>query len=259
MDFIDIPTSYILFLPNIFPNNCNYDEQDSEMSMSEQMNSEIIDETNMSEGSDSSDSEDDFSSDSTQLNDLLNQLPSENKKNKIINYDELPKYFIDLPSWNKSTNIACWYCRLNIWNDFPWFIPLAKTKIMVLVQDEVQNTLICLKEHSNDLKTAEDNDLLISYQNHKEVKAYKSHGIFCSPSCAQSYINKIYDIKINNKSEISRLLLNVVNTILSINITNIPESDDYVNMEQYSGPTGITDIEYINRNKARYSELLQKN
>lgn len=246
MDFIEGSISHILFLPGIFPENCDSEYIDyPDISGIESENLNDIPENDSPNESDTDNisginSRHDL--EEIELSEIYDKLvPGSDKK--IEEYDEMPSLYIDQNSWIKSINISCWYCG-NIPDDI-YFIPYAKIKFLLPVHNENQNLYIYLK----DTEINKD-ELLINCQEYKEVKAYKIHGIF-HILCAYTYINRISDNIIRNKRESKKMLIDIYNSRNNTNIYSLPEAEDPFIQCRYSGKFGITSEEYLHRNKLK--------
>lgn len=245
MEHISQKKSYILFLANVFPEDCPNDD-DILKSM------ETIDEKiNYSENeendvylTDSSDEElpNIFSSN-------FNKIEEVQEEN---DYDNLPMYFSTLSKWPKTTNLLCWYCNIRPVG-MPWFIPIGICKKSVLILDEkdeysdkIEDNLFSLENISEFVNAMPDYQITTKT---KEEKNFIRHGCYCTPFCAMKYIKTIKDPKVKNKWEAKKLLLKLYEEIYNVKVRDIPEAEDKTVMMQFSGPKGITVQEYRKRNE----------
>jgi hypothetical protein len=269
MDIFIPKKTYILFLPNIFPEDCQDDED---------VLRDIEDVEEFTESDNSSVVSDD------DIPDLFNLSPSFNaeqnhsmvKEEELKDYDTLPPYFINIHLWPKSTNLLCWNCGNGV-QGFPWFVPTARVKKSIYSigaasenNDDTDNQNIY---DTNDASNIEDAftmfenstdtvDVLPMYQNisrTKEVKAFKRHGCFCTEFCVNRYINRVKDPQIHNKWECEKLLILLCREITGKDVRDIPEADDKTIMMQYCGSKGITPQEYRERNENRRVILYERN
>ena len=172
-----------------------------------------------------------------------------------IEYDEIPAYYIDKKSWISSTNVICCYCSGAITNPIP--IPINQTKILKYENNEIfmilDKTLLKKERTFNDKL---DEYLIASSKIAKEIKAYKIHKVLCCDiCCAASYIRNVKDNEIYNKEESIMLLLKIYTDLTDIVIYNIPNKDLWINMEQYSGKSGINRKKYDDFNKNKELKL----
>jgi hypothetical protein len=121
--------------------------------------------------------------------------------NNHPSYDKIPEYY-SYSEWIKKTNLHCWNCTLQI-DKTPVFIP-------------------------TEMKTLDDDSLI-----------FKTHGIFCSFSCAYGYLSNA-----NNslKFEQQRLLCILYKTMNNINPVNVYASPDKSLMLKFGG--SLTELEY---------------
>ena len=277
MDFIEECKSHILFIPGIFIEDCLDEVRPSEKGIDfSTVPSEDIDD--IPSGSEDLDnlSEDDLQ-DATQgekgleLNDLLNDINnpigcSSDLKSSNIKYDIVPKYFVDLKSWIKSTNLLCCYCHGSILKPMP--IAIGQNKILIPENEENSETFVAIADKKNKKNSENDtfeyNDkmsddhLLFSCQTFKEVKSYKIHNILCCDIvCVGNYIRKVEDSKIINKRESIRMSISIYKELTGVEIEDIPEKDLWIVMEQYCGNTGQKREEYIKKNFNKEIKLKQ--
>lgn len=182
----------------------------------------------------------------------LDDLP---KTTKFIDYsapiefDTLPNWFYNPQQWAKSTNLLCWRCNI-VCHEHPWFIPLTKTRKLVPDTDD-----IIIEDKFID---ESDAAILNSNKKCKEITVIKPYGVFCSPWCVMSRINRENDPKIINKWQSINLLLDVYYMYTGSRVNSLPES--YYPKEimiQYAGSKeGVTPVEYRKMNTARAQESL---
>lgn len=102
-------------------------------------------------------------------------------------YEKLPYIFTGMNTWQKKTNLHCWYCGL-AFDDVPIFVPksIEPNNNMSSNQLQLDNQLHLLSEHSVSL-------LATMMSNNQESKyAMNREGCFCSFHCALVYIDLYY-------------------------------------------------------------------
>lgn len=189
-----------------------------------------------------------------EIPDLYN---NENIDNYQLLYDStktfnpLPNWFYNPKQWVKSTNLICWRCGLTCY-EHPWFIPL--TKIKKLIPIDLQDELII----EDKFVDCSDAALINSKQKYKEIIVFKPYGVFCSPWCAMSRINKENDPKIINKWQTAGLLREVYKIFTGKTVKTIPEAYYPKEiMEHYCGnKDGVTPHEYRQMNNTKAYEMM---
>jgi hypothetical protein len=237
-------------LANVFPEDC-LDEDDVLRNVEE----EYLDEETEKISEISNDSEDDSSEEdvSSLFNSIIEEESeiSQTRDECIEEYDNLPEYFTNINSWPKSINSLCWSCALKIYS-IPWFIPVGKMKKSVPAYCE-DIDFQEIDNNSNIFDNVSDfQEFPEVYQppsRTKEIHVLIPYGRFCTPYCAQRYINRIKDPKIKNIWEASELLKHLYEKISGKPVQYIPEADDPTIMMQFCGPKGITAKEYRERNE----------
>lgn len=222
--------SHILFLADVFPDDCLDDEtilktldvsRDSESDTDQEL-PDICDSTEF-----------------TLVDKSVLEPPKYWAEEICMEYECLPDYFVNLETWPKSSNLLCWSCDTSF-KGIPWTVPISKTiKNETFVDDstpEIYGT------------TADPINPKI-----REYYAFQTLGCFCSEFCAQKYINRSGDMRIKNKWESGKLLLEIYRLITGRHIRYIPESEDKYIMMQYCGKKGISIAEYKERNETKRS------
>jgi hypothetical protein len=229
--------SYILFLPNIFPEDC----PDENEVLQEVENSFHVFETEVSD-SEEEEPLPDLYGESSNLQFRQYAEPED--------YDELPAYFIDLKSWPKSVNAYCWECS-DVVRGMPWIVPIGRIKKVIGPSSEETERIFEETKGSYFLDTAADTvDLLPCYRT-QEVNAFIRHGCFCTPFCASGYIRFRNDPKIRNRWEAMKLLKDFYHEVTGREVEDIPVGEDKTIMMQYCGPKGITLQEFRLRNESK--------
>ena len=143
-----------------------------------------------------------FIKDCIEIDDIFEQqiLDSIKTPVKIINFVRLPSTFTNLESWVTKTNIKCWYCDLNF-DDVPIFIP----------------------------KLIEPN--LLAY-------SIKTHGCFCSFSCAMTFINLYYK-KMCDNIHMKEMLYFLYKLFNKKNAKEIYDATSKYNMIHYGGKLSV--------------------
>lgn len=131
----------------------------------------------------------------------LNEEYNNDKDKKIINYDKIPKTFLDIKSWVETTTcikIHCWYCNL-LFKGTPVFIP-----------KEIYNT--------------------------NKGKCLDIYGIFCTFGCAYGYLNT-YSIFKDDKTywEKVQLLKILYKKFYNKSIIEFVSSPDKTKLKLYGG------------------------
>lgn len=243
MDFFKAPPkTVLLFLSNVFPEDCP-DENDILEDITTTQDNEISPLLLPEEQSELDLFSGDYSSSSDEIYEQNTKIVSD--------YDELPKYFINVEHWPKSVNRLCWSCNNQPFGP-PWFIPIAKFKKIIPVQNLPDGSYVI---DPTDLDYIDSHDMLLenmpAQTNMREVKALKPHGCFCCEFCAKRYIVRVNDPKIVNKWEIIELLNEEYFLFNGKRAIEIPEAEDPMIQMQYAGPGGITPQEYRARNNKK--------
>jgi len=165
------------------------------------------------------------------------------KEDEIIQYDEIPRYFLDMNSWVKNTNLLCWTCGNGVAKS-PWFIPLALDRRLILAD----------ATKYDDITAISDAAVLASNKKFREVSVMTVYGNYCTIYCAQRYIIKVDDDKIINKQECERLLKRLYEIRNGHAIDEIPISEDKTKMMQYCGPHGMSAEEFRICNENKYKK-----
>jgi len=137
-------------------------------------------------------------------------------------YDSIPNHYYGKDSWVSRTNIPCWTCY-NKCPSQPWFVPININKIV---------------------------------KNGKEVDVIETYGTFCFATCVMSFIRR-YPEKINNHWTSEMLLIRIYKEWIG-DVVIIPESEDPFIKKCFIGESGITDKEYLIRNKNKIKNLSTK-
>jgi hypothetical protein len=216
--------SYILFLSEVFPEDCLDDETVLKTLCVE----EIPEEPDFSEVPEISEIPEipDFSENEAET--YYMESPQD--------YETLPDYFVDVESWPKTTNLLCWCCDTSF-RGMPWIIPIGKVMKSETLTDNFTPETYGLVDHISPKV--------------REYYAFQRLGCFCCEFCAQKYINRSGDPKIKNKWESGKLLLEVYKIITGRHTHYIPESEDKYMMAQYCGKKGISISEYRERNDSK--------
>lgn len=139
-------------------------------------------------------------------------------------YDNIPSYFTDINTWIKKTNIKCWFCDCNFFNQ-PIFIP-------------------------NNIQKITDSK--------KTINKIDVNGNFCSWNCTASYIHLHYSrSKKWEKLQLLKMLYKIFN---GVTIDHIVPSPPKTLMRQYGG--NLTVLEYKNKIKEldnNYKKSIQYN
>jgi hypothetical protein len=131
----------------------------------------------------------------------------------------------------------------------PWFIPTAMTR--KILRD------IYPEVYPTD--PADATDSTDSTDPTDEVTAYQTHGCYCGPLCVRRYLNRVKDQHITNSWECLKLLYLVASEIFGYEISEIPEAEDPTVMIQFCGSQrGITPQEYRLRNELRLAVVLER-
>ena len=283
MDNFTRGKTYILFLANVFPEDCSDD-----IDVLEKIGDEYTENTSMNindpvEILEESDSEDSSSVSPVSDEELPNLFgctdsnilsprhplyekcedqPDENTSGINEEYDSIPEYFIDIDSWPKSVNTLCWNCNLKIYGP-PYFSPIGKVKKSVKSTESSDSSDTSEMDECPNLfdNVADFTNVPDVYQTPsrtREVQALLPHGRFCTEKCAQRYINRVKDPKIKNTWESTELLKYLYEKMTGKVAQYIPEAEDPKLMMQFYGPKGITVQEYRERNENKKVILLEK-
>lgn len=123
-----------------------------------------------------------------------------------VMYQPIPDKFHSLDTWPRSTNLKCWRCDCTF-ATMPWFIPCDM------------------------------------YRGRDGLLTMDTFGVFCTPNCAQAYIELVFKGD-PSKFDKERYLRILVQKITGNTVHNIVPSPDKTLMEQYRGAGGITYSEY---------------
>lgn len=280
MDFSE-ETSFILFLPGVFPRDVIDDEPNSSCIRDIDLNNFKSESINDIEYSDDSDSDTALSevpeSEEIPIEDIYSFAPKPAIEKHVEEYDEIPKYYINKASWLKywtkpnndgdnnavkTRNLSAQICNIlcascgNLPRETPWPIPYNRTKILQTVHDENQNLFIYLKDKDNKSTELNDENLLISCQDYKEVKVFQIRDkICCTALCVVWYLNHVKDSVISNTDEAKKMLYVIYNESNGTDLSHVPESDDPYQQNCFKGRTGITPMEYMARNQIKESRI----
>lgn len=170
----------------------------------------------------------------------------------IEQYDIIPRWFVNIETWPRSTNLDCWYCDCKN-PGMPWFIPVTEIRKCIPCDPATGKIL---PEHTMDVSDAALLNLN-SNKRYREVEAMKTLGHFCSICCAKTYLSKVADSRIINKWQSNKLLKKLYKLATGDTISDIPEATTKTVMIQYCGPVdGITPKEYRIGNERRLEEYL---
>jgi hypothetical protein len=274
MDIFGPKKSYVLFLANVFPEDCA-DDNDVLKDIEDSCQIDLIESsfdqeyeriTDPSTDNDCiSEEEDlpDFFHSEMEGNDNTGTHNGHDPSGIFEEYDSLPEYFIDIDTWPKSINSLCWGCALKIYG-VPYFIPIGKVKKSISITSDSDHS--SNEPKTEDYSTIFENmadftnipDIYKTPSRTKEIHALVPHGRFCHEKCAQRYINRVKDPKIKNIWEASELLKYLYEKIMGKSVQFIPEAEDPMEMIQFSGPKGITAQEYRERNDNKKVILSEK-
>jgi hypothetical protein len=236
MDFFRTPPKTILlFLSNVFPEDCP-DEDDILENIAAPQNDAPL----LYDGPEPSELfTNDFSSSDDEP--LPQFYECDNKNFTGDEYDELPKYFIDIAHWPKSVNLLCWSCS-NLPLGAPWFVPITKFRKTLFATSDAPDA-----EYLDTQNIADTENITRI----REMKALKPHGCFCDEFCVKRYIMRVNDPKIVNKWEVIALLNDEYYLFTGKRAIEIPEADDPMIQMRYAGPSGISPQEYRLRNSKK--------
>jgi hypothetical protein len=79
---------------------------------------------------------------------------------------------------------------------------------------------------------------------------------FCSPMCAQTYIDERFGDTPSLRDSYSRYLLVIIEDLLKIKADIIPHAPDKITLKKFSGSSGIDEAEYRRRVKAMYNNII---
>lgn len=184
---------------------------------------------------------------------MISDMQYENTGSDYIEqYDVILKWFINVDTWPKSTNLDCWFCDCKN-PGFPWFIPLTEQRKCVPCDPITGNITKSITTDVSDAALLNLN----SNKRYREVEAMKTLGHFCSICCAKAYLSKINDQRIINKWQSNKLLKKLFRLVTGVTIGDIPEANPKTNMIQYCGPIdGVTSKEYRLSNEKRLEEYM---
>lgn len=165
----------------------------------------------------------------------------------LIEYDELPKFFIDFKQWVKTTNLQCLSSGLPV-TGMPWFIPLTWNK--QLVYRDTQGTIFADIEDGSAPATSKP----------EELEVIRPLGPFNCPLQARWYLRRVADSRITNSWESGRMLDMLVNKYYNLadNRPDLPEAENKCIMIQYAGKSGITPVAYRELNEKRLQEFIAR-
>jgi hypothetical protein len=256
MELFSPRKTHILFLANVFPEDCP-NEEEVLLAVEESFNKFIAPPTasNVSLPSDLYDIKEESEDEDETLPNIFPNFPlAEEPALEVTEYDELPEYFIDLKSWPKSTNLLCSACDDTI-RGIPWIIPLAKVKKVITPNEDDVNVFFPEATRPNPKyfhdTVVDTADITPSYRT-KEVIAFRRHkSCFCTPFCASRFIRCIRDPSIPNEWEAMTLLLSLYQAITGKEVEDIPIAEDKIRLMQYCGPKGLTRQEFRDLNEAK--------
>jgi hypothetical protein len=135
-------------------------------------------------------------------------------------YEKTPNHYYDKESWVPRTNIRCWHCFSKC-PDRPWFVPINLNKIT---------------------RGGEERDVIEAY------------GTFCYITCVKSFI-KLHPDKINNAWTSEKLLHKICKDWIG-DIKIIPESESPYLKKCFIGNAGLSESEYLEKNKNKIKSFM---
>lgn len=165
----------------------------------------------------------------------------------LIEYEELPKFFISFDQWVKNTNLQCLGCSLPIVG-MPWFIPLTWNK-----------QLVYRDTHGTILADVEENTTMNAVKA-EELEVMRPLGPFNCPLQAKWYLTHVSDSRITNPWESGKMLDMLVNKYYGLvdNRPDLPEAENKAVMIQHAGKSGITPLAYRELNEKKLQEFLAR-
>lgn len=154
----------------------------------------------------------------------------------------LPAYFSTWDIWPKQTGLSCWFCGLPV-QGVPWFISLSWSRKVINPQS-LYNT-----------NTSDDSIKDLVTMDVQEV-----YGVFGSPCCITSYLERIRDNRVTNTTAIKNTLFENISSRFLIPVDHlieeVPPAPDPHEMIHYKGNIGITPEEYRQKIKDLFQSWL---
>jgi hypothetical protein len=248
--------SYVVFLPNIYPEDLvqrqpTYDVQDDT-----DLFSEIPDTARQDSELDLDDLMNISSSWSNKFDtttDDLELIPATSVIEPVattfatgsITPDEMPRQFYNLDRVPTNINLSCWGCGSRILNR-PWQLPVSVDRSDVEPGEQEQDFSTSKELHLDlsDFRKQQQMDII---KRARQIKIMKTHGIFCHVWCIGRYLKYPIDVGIN-RWQSSELLKEMFKIREGRELIDIPVSESPYIMARYCGPSGISEDEYYNKN-----------
>jgi len=132
-------------------------------------------------------------------------------------YNEIPRKFISVETWPRSTNLLCWSCSL-VPSGAPMFIPQCP-------EITSTGTEIC-----------------------------DAMGNFCNGGCAANYIDKFMPSVFH--WDLLELLIRFESKFTGVRRAIIPRPQSHTEMKQYCGPHGLTPKQWRDKAEAHSRDLM---
>lgn len=148
-------------------------------------------------------------SDIISIEDIFNQELIEtdnsldNNKGDVVVWDKIPSIFTNMESWNRTTNIRCWFCTLKF-KSTPWFV-------------------------------------ITGINNYSEGKVMNIKGNFCSCGCLMGYVRKNYCRREN--FDIYHNVYTLYKIIIGRNTNHINPSPEMYCLKMYGGDLDIDEYQ----------------